>query len=74
MLYTLYIYTHHVYINIYSTPTRAKNLLQLLLSVKVQAQSSGFTEQKLDMPNVKIKSDTIGVLSLFSFLIVQKSQ
>lgn len=71
-VHTIHIQTYHVYINIYSTPMRAKNLLQL--SVKVQAQSSGFTNQELDMPNMKIKSDTIGVLLLFSFLIVQKKK
>lgn len=32
---------------------RAKNLLQLFLSVKVQAQSSGFNNQELGMPKLK---------------------
>lgn len=72
-MYTTYMHTPPVYINIYSSPMRAKNLLQLLLSVKEQAQSSGFTSQELDMPNIKIKSDTIGVLLLLPFLIVQKN-
>lgn len=43
-------------------------------SVKVQAQSSGVTNQEVDMPNVKIKSDTIDVLLLFLFLTVQKKK